>query len=175
VEGVQGGAAREEVRRERGLTVGWRRPFVDDAAPESRLYVMGRLFVLGVSAVGFLVAGCSQQPNCAPGCTAYSPAEFKLACSPNDLTSVVATGPCANPDASLSWYTGTTSELEVDVPSSGPGTCHIVLTFASGFTYSQDVTFAYENPECSCGRYLAATSGPFNVNNPSDTCLPAGR
>ncbi len=47
---------------------------------------------------------------------------------------------------------------------------HIVLTFATGFTYSADVTFTTHT---SCGgcSYQAPTSGPFTVNNPADTCV----
>jgi hypothetical protein len=98
-------------------------------------------------------------------------ATFNLSCSPNDLTSVVATGPCADPDASLSWYTGKETQWAVGVVSPSPGVCHIELTFATGFTYSADVTFTEQT---ACNSFIGPTSGPFMVNNPSDTCLDAG-
>jgi hypothetical protein len=149
---------------------------VDDVPPESRLYGIGRSFLLGVLAVRFLVAGCSvstPQPLCPGGCTSDAPANFKLSCSPNDLVSVVATGPCAIPDASVSHYTGTAAEWLALVSSRGPGTCHVVLTFATGFTYSQDVTFVVvPRDSCGCPSYISAQGGPFEVNNPPDTCVP---
>jgi hypothetical protein len=79
------------------------------------------------------------------------------------------------PDAGLSWYTGTETEWYVVVASPSPGTCHVLLTFASGFTYSADVTFASQNlnPTCGCPAFIGPTSGPFTVNNPSETCVDA--
>jgi hypothetical protein len=65
----------------------------------------------------------------------------------------------------------------VFVESQSPGVCHIELTFATGFTYPADVTFTLHpggvcgGPQCKCGDYLAPTSGPFTVNNPSNTCV----
>ena len=132
---------------------------------------MIRGFALGTIAAGFLVAGCSTH-DCPGGCVEYEGANFKLSCSPNDLVSVVATGPCANPEAGVSWYTGTGTEWYVVVPASTAGSCHIVLTFATGFTYSQDVTFGVvPRDSCGCPSYIAPTSGPFTVNNPADTCV----
>jgi hypothetical protein len=67
----------------------------------------------------------------------------------------------------------------VFVEGQSPGVCHVQLTFATGFTYSTDVTFATQSggvcggPQCKCGDYLAPTSGPFTVHNPSDTCVAA--
>ncbi len=121
------------------------------------------------SLVGGLVVvlhGCSHQ-DCCGGCVGDSPAVLQLSCGTTDLQSVVATGPCAS-------YTG---DGFVSVQSRGPGTCHIDLRFATGFTYSTDVTFMSQpggvcgGPQCKCPDYVAATSGPFMVNNPSDTCV----
>ena len=73
----------------------------------------------------------------------------------------------------------------VVVQGQSPGVCHVKLTFATGFTYSTDVTFASQSggvcggPQCKCGDILAPTPGPggftvpVTVNNPSDTCLAA--
>jgi hypothetical protein len=99
-------------------------------------------------------------------------ATFDLSCSPNDLTSVVASGPCAIPDASLEQYTGPATEWFVAVGSPSPGECHIVLTFATGFTYSADVAFTSRIVGCAgCPPSIGPTGGPFTVNNPSDTCV----
>jgi|HubBroStandDraft_4_1064222.scaffolds.fasta_scaffold250070_2 hypothetical protein len=57
-----------------------------------------------------------------------------------------------------------------------PGTCHVTFTFATGFTYSADVTFASMNdsePGCApCPSYIGpvSNSGP-KVNNPPETCV----
>ena len=77
--------------------------------------------------------------------------------------------------AGLAFQTPSTSESDVTVFSAGPGVCHIELTFATGFTYSTDVTFTQVSEDgCACPSLFAATSGPFTVNNPSDTCVDAG-
>jgi hypothetical protein len=80
------------------------------------------------------------------------------------------------PDASLEWYTGTRTQWIANVTASGPGVCHIVLTFATGFTYSTDATFA-EQPGsgCGCPSLLGPTSpAVIRVNNPSNTCVSLG-
>ena len=53
------------------------------------------------------------------------------------------------------------------------------LTFATGFTYSTDVTFALQPdpgpPGCpSCPPYLGPTPSTFTVDNPAATCTDAG-
>jgi hypothetical protein len=128
------------------------------------------------------VAGCSADGNpfvphaCPGGCIQAAFATFELSCSPNDLIGVTASGPCAMPDASLSFYTGSVTEWSVLVESPTPGTCHVVLTFATGFTYEADVVFTSHSipsePGCGqCPDYIGPTSGPFQVDNPSDTCV----
>jgi hypothetical protein len=122
--------------------------------------------------------GCATETVCCDSCPADESAIFQLSCTSADLTGVATTGPCAR-DAGLSLtrsddaaWVGT-----VFVQGQSPGVCHVELTFATGFTYSAAVTFAAEpggvcgGPQCKCGDYLAATSGPFTVNNPSDTCV----
>ena len=88
-------------------------------------------------------------------------------------TSVVATGPCSDPDAGLEWYTGADTEWDVAVAAQSPGECHIVLTFATGFTYSTDVTFTSQNEGCGCPNFIgpAPGTGVLTVNNPADTCV----
>jgi hypothetical protein len=116
---------------------------------------------------------------CPGACASAVFATFYLSCNPSDLVRVDATGPCANPDASLSWYTGTPATGSVSVQSSAPGVCHITLVFATGFTYSRDVTFTQQTldgpPGCpACPSFIGPTSGPFAVQNPGDTCGDAG-
>ncbi len=130
---------------------------------------------LPVLVAGLVVAlgACSgSPPDCPGGCVEASIANFDLSCSPNDLTSVVATGPCARPDASLEWYTGTGSEWIVGVGSPSPGVCHVALTFATGFTYSADVTFAVQpGGGCGCPSFVGPNPPVvLKVNNPSNTC-----
>jgi hypothetical protein len=128
------------------------------------------------------VAGCSADNDplfphaCPGGCIQAAFATFELSCSPNDLIGVTASGPCAMPDAGLSFYTGSASQSSVSIESHAPGTCHVVLTFATGFTYEADVGFTSHSipsePGCGqCPDYIGPTSGPFQVNNPSDTCV----
>ena len=123
---------------------------------------------------------CGSNGACCGLCPDSVPADFNLTCESTNLESVVATGPCAGPpDASVTGYTNTWMGSEhVYVSSDAPGTCHVELTFATGYTYSTDVTFATQSggvcggPQCTCGDYLAA--GSFAVNNPPDTCIDAG-
>jgi hypothetical protein len=99
---------------------------------------------------------------------------FDLSCGATDLTSVVLSGPCATGDASPSNYLDGGSSVIISSPS--PGVCHVELTFATGFTYSADVTFVSEGAggQCVCPRNTAPTQTTFTVNNPSTTCLDAG-
>jgi hypothetical protein len=121
-------------------------------------------------------SGCSETPCCG-SCPAPEPAIFELPCGTADLTSVVATGPCAMPDADLSTYVGFG---KVVVRSQSAGTCHVTLTLASGFSYSADVTFASQSggvcggPQCTCPDYVKPSSGPFSVSDPTTACGEAG-
>jgi hypothetical protein len=116
--------------------------------------------------------GCSS-PSC-NACIEASSATFDLTCAASNLTSIAVSGPCAADDASIESFT-TYSFPIVAVDSPTPGVCHIKLTFATGFTYSTDVTFASTTAgSCSgCPSYIGATSGPFMVHNPSNTCVDA--
>jgi hypothetical protein len=137
------------------------------------------LIVRCAAALGLLVVfvgGCSKSACCGL-CPASEPAIFELSCGSTDLTSVVATGPCDTPYARASSYV---SDGTVVVGSEGAGVCHVALTFATGFTYSADVTFTSKpggvcgGPECTCPDPTLATSGPFPVNDPSNACVDAG-
>ena len=87
--------------------------------------------------------------------------------------------------ASLSCTNGPSSGLDlpvysvngpyVSVYSPTPGVCHVELIFATGFTYSADVTYIWQEGACN-DQYAAPTSASakFAVNNPSDTCGDGG-
>jgi hypothetical protein len=63
------------------------------------------------------------------------------------------------------------SSFGVESPSS-TGTCHVELTFVTGFVYSADVTFTSQSAGCAgCGTTIGPTQGQFMVNNPSSTCV----
>lgn len=126
----------------------------------------------------FVVFGaCTSSPDCCGACPADQPAVFQLTCDTADLTSAIATGPCASPSG------GPSSEVSngiVAIDGLGTGVCHVALAFATGFTFATDVTFKTQSggvcggPQCKCPDFVAATSGPFAVHNPSTTCLDAG-
>ncbi len=118
-----------------------------------------------------LVGGCSECPA-DNSITEAAFATFNLSCATNDIANVLVTGPCANADAGPQWYTGAPPVWSVGLESPSPGTCHIEIVFATGFTYAADVAFTWQGGECR--HYIGPTSGPFTVNNPSDTCLDAG-
>ncbi|HEY6460918.1 MAG TPA: hypothetical protein VIY73_12230 [Polyangiaceae bacterium] len=132
------------------------------------------LLLLGSLAVG---DACSAPEPCCGTCPSSEPAAFQLACPSTDLQSVTASGPCTMPNATLASYLG---DGVVYVRSGGPGVCHVDLTFATGFTYSVDVTFASQpggvcgGPQCSCGDYVRPTGGPFVVDDPHTTCVDSG-
>ena len=135
-----------------------------------------------VALVGSVVAavhGCSSQ-DCCGSCPGDQVATFLLSCTTANLTSVEITGPCEQ-DAGLSVTRSVDAAWvgNVFVQGQSPGVCHVRLTFATGFTYSTDVTFSSQSggvcggPQCKCGDILAPTVGTFTVNNPSDTCVVA--
>jgi hypothetical protein len=121
--------------------------------------------------------GCAREPcNVSRAEPALaSSAIFDLSCAATDLTSVTLSGPCATGDASPSNYL---SGQGVEVSSPTPGTCHVALTFATGFTYSTDVTFTSMSATvygCNGGTgaesYIGPTQVTFMVHNPSATCV----
>jgi hypothetical protein len=149
-----------------------------DAEHSSLVALLALVRLVGAVAIGatVLVGGCKADQPCCGLCPASQEAVFQLTCASTDLTSVTSTGPCAS-NASLA---ATTVDDVVAIGSDGPGVCHVVLTFATGFTYSADVTFASKpggvcgGPQCTCPDYVAPTGGPFAVQNPGSTCVDAG-
>jgi hypothetical protein len=129
------------------------------------------------AALGLLVVmggGCAHYA--CPGFeTANQSATFQLSCGPTDLVSVALSGPCSDGDASISDLAASAS---FGISSPSPGVCHVTLTFATGFTYSADVTFILQNdgdtPGCPVWHYTAPTQRAFTVNNPSTTCVGTG-
>ncbi|HEY6460337.1 MAG TPA: hypothetical protein VIY73_09300 [Polyangiaceae bacterium] len=98
---------------------------------------------------------------------------FQLSCSTNDLESVTATGACGS---RLPVWGGVWGDV-VYVPSDEAGDCHVLLTFATGFTYAGAVTFVTQ-AGCVCGgakgtcpSITVPTNGPLQVDNPSSTCV----
>jgi hypothetical protein len=134
---------------------------------------MGKVMLGLISVCGLLVVACSSgSPPCPDLCIEASSATFLLSCNPNDLVAVTATGPCTHPDAGLSWFTGAETKWAVSVFAESPGACHVVLTFATGFTFAADVTFAEQSQACGCPSYIGPSEpSGGQVNNPPDTCV----
>jgi hypothetical protein len=113
-------------------------------------------------------------------------ASFCMSCAMDlftvtDLTGVTLSGPCAMGDGALGNYTlGPPFETPcISVGSPSPGVCHVELNFATGFTYSTNVTFTSQTLEVprgcpACPPFIGPTglpSDPISVNNPSMTCV----
>jgi hypothetical protein len=118
-------------------------------------------------------------PNCPGLCITSGLAELDLSCAASDLTSVVVTGPCAEGDANPDNYLDRYNERYLFLGSATPGVCHVELIFATGFTYSTDVTFESVAqpglPGCpGCAPYVGPTQTTFVVDNPSSTCGDGG-
>ena len=121
---------------------------------------------LVLASLAALACGCSSSSDCQPLPPEATQAVFALTCDASDLRSVEITGPCAE----------SVSGASVDVFSPSPGSCHIVLTFGTGFTYAADVTFA-SMTQRNCGQassYVGPTQATFNVDNPAATCTDGG-
>ena len=122
-------------------------------------------------------SGCgSGQPACNDAfdtCGGGQPAAtLQLSCQETDIDQVTLTGPCSSL-AGTDW--SSTSGI-VYVASSQDGPCHVVLKFATGYTYATDIQFAAPPPPppgC-CGGYpsIVATPSSITVDNPATTCVP---
>jgi hypothetical protein len=132
-----------------------------------------RLVVLGLVVVFSI--GCSQG-TCNTYVADNQSAILELSCGPTDLTNVALSGACSTGDAGglKSVFGAMMNSIAIASPS--PGDCHVVLTFATGFTFSADLTFVSRTLKEGCGTqvYTAPTQSMFTVNNPSDTCVDAG-
>lgn len=128
-----------------------------------------------------MLAGCDvgNTHDCPFTCISSLGTSFDLACDPNDLVSVLVTGPCAIPDASVASYTFPHSRRYVLIGAGSPGVCHVQLVFANGYTFSADVTFGVLDQGCGCPSYVgpvsaplgSTPSGPITVPNPPSTCV----
>jgi hypothetical protein len=109
---------------------------------------------------------------CPAACIESSSATFDFSCAPNDLVSATVSPGCDDSGNALGRIPF------FSVFRSSPGTCHVVFTFASGFVYTQDVTFTSmteDTGDCPpCPSYIGAVGSPFQVNNPASTCVDAG-
>jgi hypothetical protein len=124
-----------------------------------------------------LAVACSQSSSqdCPGTCPANQPAILELACGPSDLSSVTLSGSCASGDGNPSSYVFGAADSSLAIHSASPGACHVVLGFASGFTYSADVSFTQQtsgSTGCSC-TYTTPSISSFMVDNPANTCLDA--
>jgi hypothetical protein len=135
------------------------------------------LMIVVVAVVGFVViggVGCGHR-SCDSGVLGDQPATFQLSCGTTNLTNVALSGVCATGDAGPSDVLVDSIRASISIGSPSPGECHVVVTFATGFTYSADVTFTMQrdpDPNC-CGAcsYVAPDQPTFMVNNPSSTCV----
>lgn len=108
-----------------------------------RLYT-SHVLARRAAALCLFVSACGRTYDCPGNCPDGQPAIFDLSCGPTDLASVALSGPCFVADASPSNYLFGPASKSVAIRSPSPGTCHVVLTFATGFTYSADVTFTLQ-------------------------------
>lgn len=122
--------------------------------------------------------GCGGH-SCPALCLANKPAVFQLSCGPTDLLNVALSGVCSVGDAGPSSYLFGPASMSLAIHSSNAGNCHVSLTFATGFSYSADVTFTLQTdttyPDCHGCSYTVPTQQTFIVDNPSGTCMDAGR
>jgi hypothetical protein len=135
-----------------------------------------RSAAFGVVAVS--AGGCAEPNPCSgPNAFVAKPQTsqiLELTCGETDLASVAVSGPCATGDAGPPY---SVSDAFVSVTSPSPGVCHVELVFATGFTFTSDVTFV-SKPALSCGDtavYVGPAPGvALHVNNPVTTCLDGG-
>ena len=119
-----------------------------------------------------IVADCSERgPAPCDLEVENQPAIFDLSCGPTNVMSVTLSGACATDDTNPSHYVFGPTSKSIAVRSPNPGDCHVVLTFATGFTFSADVTFTSELGGCAPNSYTAPTPQTHTVDNPSDTCV----
>ena len=125
--------------------------------------------ILGPLGFAFLCGtgvGCEKQ-SCEASIDPY--ANLDLTCAPTNLTSVDVSAPCAAADAGTNPNQYVTGTL-IAITSQVPGTCHVALTFATGFTYATDVVFVEQNDTCG-GSFVGPTQMSFDINNPPSTCV----
>jgi len=127
--------------------------------------------LLGLTLIGVGAVGCSNR-ICNGIAFEDIPAVFDLSCAPTDLVAVDVSGPCATADASTApadYVRGT----QIGIGSATAGVCHLVLTFATGFTYAADVTFTKTADACGAS-IVQPTQASFTVDNPTSTCTGGG-
>ncbi len=117
----------------------------------------------------------SDDDACCLACTTGAGATLQLACATTEPPTVAVTGPCTFDDASALGGTAPgvgCSSTACTLFALTSGDCHVVLTFAGGFTYTTDVQFM-DVPQACCGcpgAALAASPTEAVVDNPMATC-----
>jgi hypothetical protein len=99
------------------------------------------------------------------------PVTLKLSCVPASAPTVELSGACAA-------TSGGTVREDPGGPSiwvtSAAGTCHIALTFSTGYTSATDMSFDVKPQPCGGGNYTVPRQQQLNVANAPDTCADAG-
>ncbi len=133
-----------------------------------------------------LAGGCSVSHPCPNTFIDDVPVTLNLSTCAANITNLTLSGACSSADASPSqavgdpfapnWVQITGTSVKIVSPS--PGNCHITLTFASGSTYSTDVTFNSEmtpaSPGCQSSPYTVPTQSTVLVDTPCTTYFDAG-
>ncbi len=162
---------------------------------------LARGIITACSLLFVCVAACTSHQDCPGGCAYGAEATLQLTCTA-PVISAELTGPCAPtgdaalflvdaPDANhggsgpayAPGY-GFSCAPITKVPfaectyvyftATGPGTCHVSLTFEGGYNFSTDVQWTEEVMGCGCPNLLVPSQGTIAVDNPSTTCVDAG-
>jgi hypothetical protein len=131
---------------------------------------------------------CSTNSECG-ACVGPQAVALDLSCAPDVVTSATLGGPCAPlppGDASGSGGSGAPSpgficDVATQTPfvdcrtvfffASGPGDCHVALTFANGFTYAADVHYGTAPQDCECADTLVPSVAVLAVKEPLAACV----
>jgi hypothetical protein len=140
------------------------------------LLVAAAFSLIGAVLLGGSACSSSNGSGC-PGDCPLVPATLRMSCAPNDLSSIQVTGPCVGgvlgSDGGLTDYSVEQGGESVSINSLAGGTCHVVLTFATGFVFATDVQFTVQGESCGCS-FIMPTTTKVPVNNPSSTCSGDG-
>lgn len=140
------------------------------------LLVAAAWSLAGAVLLGDSACSTSNGPGCSGDCPDF-PSTLWMSCAPNDLSSVQVTGPCVGGvvglDGGVTDYSVDQGGEYVSINSLAGGTCHVVLTFATGFVFATDVQFTVQGESCGCSFIMPATA-KVTVDNPSSTCSGDG-
>jgi hypothetical protein len=118
-------------------------------------------------------------PSCANTCGEPPEVMFDLSCASTDLESMTLSGACAMGDGGPTTFPGGYDYPTLYIYGTSAGVCHVLLAFASGFMYSDDLTFVSQTPMppagCpACPTLLVPSASAVLVHNPPSTCVDAG-